>query len=73
MSEGEPRRGIVASVAKVAEGLPSSLLVLLVINTAFLGGLFWMLERQTQSRETVIMRLLDNCIEHQQKDGTDGH
>jgi hypothetical protein len=52
---------ITALGSKVIGGLTPQYLGLLVLNIAFLGGLFFLLLRQTESRERALAPLLVAC------------
>lgn len=76
MTEAE-QRGVVGAVAdttnKLISTLPAQFLVLVIINTFFIGSLLWFLQRenetraaleqhQAEARERVVAPLLAACI-----------
>ncbi len=58
----EEQQGIVAGISsKVIQALPGTMLLVLLLNIAFLGALFYLLVQQNSSRERVLMPLLEAC------------
>jgi len=55
-------RGTVASISdKIITALPSSLLLILLLNGVFIGSLFYLLTAQNTSREKALLLLLESC------------
>jgi hypothetical protein len=55
-------QGIIAGVSsKIIQALPGSLLLMLLLNLAFIGALFWLLSQQNASRERILAPLLEAC------------
>lgn len=44
----------------VVRSLPAQFLVLVLLNTAFLGGLLWFLEKQDSARERMAERAMES-------------
>ena len=58
----EEQQGIIAGISsKVIQALPGTMLLVLLLNIAFLGALFYLLVQQNSSRERVLMPLLEAC------------
>lgn len=49
------------AVTSIATSLPPSFIALLVINTIFIGGLFWFESHQTTARAQVLEHLIESC------------
>jgi hypothetical protein len=47
--------------ARVIEALPGQMLLMLLLNVCFIGALFWLLTAQNNSRERVLIPLLEAC------------
>lgn len=61
MTEQE-HHGVVAGISnKLINALPSSLLLILLLNVAFIGSLFYLLTAQNTSREKALLLLLESC------------
>ncbi len=48
-------------VARITSALPPGFIALLGINTVFLGLLFWFLDRQIDTRVSLVGKLIDAC------------
>lgn len=58
----EQHHGLIANVSsKLIQALPGQMLLVVILNLAFLGGLFWLLAQQNASRERALLPLLDAC------------
>jgi hypothetical protein len=58
----EQQQGVVASVSTgIIRALPGQMLLVLLLNLAFIGGLFWLLAQQNASRERALVPLLAAC------------
>jgi hypothetical protein len=58
----EEQQGVVAGISsKVIQALPGTMLLVLLLNVAFLGSMFWLLSQQNASRERVLIPLLEAC------------
>ena len=58
----EEHRGTIAGISnRLISALPSSLLLILLLNIAFIGSLFWLLSAQNASREKALLLLLESC------------
>jgi hypothetical protein len=56
--------GVIASIGRqVITALPGQMLLMLLLNLAFLGALFWLLAQQNASRERILAPLLAACSE----------
>jgi hypothetical protein len=63
MTDGEQQQvGVIAGISqRLITALPAAYLIMLLLNLAFIGALFWLLQNQNASRERVLMPLLDSC------------
>jgi len=58
----EEQHGIIANVSsKVIQALPGTMLLVLLLNVAFIGALFWLLSQQNASRERVLLPMMEAC------------
>jgi hypothetical protein len=58
----EQQHGLVAGISnKLIGALPSSLLLILLLNGIYIGALFYLLSSQNASRERVLVPLLEAC------------
>lgn len=58
----EQQHGIIANVSsKVIQALPGTMLLVLLLNVAFIGALFWLLSQQNASRERVLLPMMEAC------------
>jgi hypothetical protein len=58
----EQSHGIISNISsKLIQALPGQMLLVVILNLAFLGGLFWLLAQQNASRERALLPLLDAC------------
>jgi hypothetical protein len=58
----EQQSGIVSTVSTgIIRALPGQMLLVLLLNLAFIGGLFWLLSQQNASRERALVPLLTAC------------
>jgi hypothetical protein len=58
----EQHQGMISGISTgIIRALPSSLLLILLLNIAFLSGLFWLLSQQNASRERALLPLLEAC------------
>ena len=58
----EEQQGWVAHVSsKVIQALPGQMLLMLLLNLAFISALFWLLSQQNASRERLLAPLLEAC------------
>jgi len=49
--------------SKVILSLPAQFLVLVILNTAFLGGLLWFLNEQNKARERLLTPIVTSCVQ----------
>ena len=65
MSEPESK-GIVSAVANVSTSLitalPPTFIMLVLLNTAFLGAVLWFLNIQLEGRMAMANRIIDHCL-----------
>ena len=57
----EETKSVLGLGSKLITGLPAQFLALVVINVIVLGGLFWHLDSQLESRERVLMKMVETC------------
>lgn len=58
----EQQHGLIANVSsKVIAALPGQMLLMLLLNVAFIVALFWLLSQQNASRERILAPMLDAC------------
>jgi hypothetical protein len=58
----DQQHGVIANVSTgIIKALPGQMLLMLLLNIAFIGALFWLLSEQNASRERVLRPLLDAC------------
>ena len=58
----EEQQGAIAGISgKVIQALPGQMLLMLLLNLAFIAALFWLLTQQNASRERVLAPLLEAC------------
>jgi hypothetical protein len=58
----DQQHGLIAGItSKVITALPGQMLLVVILNLAFLGGLFWLLSQQNASRERALLPLLEAC------------
>jgi hypothetical protein len=57
----EETKTVLGLGSKLITGLPAQFLALVVINVIVLGGLFWHLDSQLESRERVLMKMVETC------------
>ena len=58
----EEQHGMIANVSsKVIQALPGTMLLVLLLNVAFIGALFYLLLQQNSSRERALIPLLAAC------------
>jgi hypothetical protein len=58
----EQHQGMIAGISSgIIRALPGQMLLVLLLNIAFLGGLFWLLSQQNASRERALIPLLEAC------------
>jgi len=59
----DEQQGIVAGISsKVIQALPGTMLLVLLLNIAFIGALFYLLLQQNSSRERALIPLLAACV-----------
>jgi len=61
MTEQEHNSTIAGISNRLIGALPSSLLLVLLLNGIFIGSLFWLLSAQNTSREKALLVLLESC------------
>jgi hypothetical protein len=57
----EETKSVLGLGSKLITGLPAQFLALVVINVIVLGGLFWHLDSQLESRERVLIKMVETC------------
>ncbi len=58
----EEHRGVVSTISTgIIRALPGNMLLVLLLNVCFLGGLFYLLSQQNASRERALLPLLEAC------------
>jgi hypothetical protein len=58
----EEQQGLIAGISsRVIQALPGQMLLMLLLNIAFIGALFWLLSQQNASRERILGPLLEAC------------
>lgn len=57
----EETRGLVGLGKQLLMGLPAQFLALMLVNVVLVGGLFWHLDSQLESRERVLMKMVETC------------
>ena len=54
--------GLIAGLGdRIIAALPGQMLLMLLLNIAFIGALFWLLSQQNASRERILAPLLEAC------------
>jgi hypothetical protein len=58
----EQHHGVISNISTgIIKALPGQMLLMLLLNIAFIGALFWLLSQQNASRERVLLPLLEAC------------
>ena len=57
----EETKSVLGLGGKLIGGLPAQFLALAIVNVVGLGGLFWHLESQLESRERVLVKMVETC------------
>jgi len=57
----EETKSVLGLGGKLIGGLPAQFLALAIVNVVVLGGLFWHLESQLESRERVLLKMVETC------------
>jgi hypothetical protein len=56
-------RGVLASVSeKLIRALPPAFLLLVLLNIVFLGVASYVFQHNTQARNEMIQRIIENCL-----------
>lgn len=58
----DQEHGVVSTISTgIIRALPGQMLLVLLLNIAFLSGLFWLLSQQNASREKVLLPMMEAC------------
>lgn len=58
----DQQHGVVSTISTgIIRALPGQMLLVLLLNIAFLGALFWLLSQQNASRERVLLPMMEAC------------
>lgn len=62
----DQEQGVVSSVVGLSKSivttLPPAFLMLLLLNIAFIGIVFWFLDDQMASRMAMLNKIIDHCL-----------
>ena len=75
MSESNGRRhtGLVASVSdKLIKALPPAMVVLVLLNIGTLGMVAYIFQHNSETRNALLTKIVDNCLLRQPKQGDPG-
>ena len=58
----DEQHGVVSTISTgIIRALPGQMLLVLLLNMAFLSGMFWLLSQQNASREKVLLPMMEAC------------
>jgi hypothetical protein len=58
----DQQHGVISTISTgIIRALPGQMLLVLLLNIAFLSGLFWLLSQQNASRERALLPMLEAC------------